>query len=264
MVEIKFGFNVRTSSRTKSGVKNTTNANKEVITDLSSYIDIPDYDGIYKINKEGKVISNYSGTYRYIKPYFNGSSNIIELKKDGKRKRFTINSLLSQLFDNYCDNGNVDFKDFVPIKGYEDYIINKEGIIVKLKSKTHSNHIIKQHIILGYKNVMLVKNGVQNTKKLHHLLAEAFIPNPNNYPIVNHKDENKLNNDLNNLEWCTYQYNSSYSNGTIVIKENLETGEKVIYNSIRLAERENSFSHGLLNKYIEQGIVIDNCIYYYE
>lgn len=264
MAEIKFGFKVGTSCGTKSSVRNTTNANKEVVTDLSSYVDIPGYNGVYKINKEGKVISNYSGEYRYIKPYFNGSSYIIELKKDGKRKRPSINSLLSDIFDNYCDNGTIDFSEFVPIKGFEDYMINKDGVVIKLKGKTNSNHIMAQYIILGYKNVMLVKDGIQRTKKVHHLLAEAFIPNPNNYPIVNHIDENKLNNNLDNLEWCTHQYNSAYSNGKNIIKENLETGEKITYNGIKLAERENNFSHGLLTKYIEQERVINNCIYYYE
>ncbi len=46
---------------------------------------------------------------------------------------------------------------------------------------------------------------------VHRLVAKAFIPNPNNYPCVNHKDENKSNNHADNLEWCTYKYNVQYS-----------------------------------------------------
>lgn len=47
---------------------------------------------------------------------------------------------------------------------------------------------------------------------MHRLVALAFIPNPHNYPVINHKDENKNNNCVNNLEWCTYSYNSKYLN----------------------------------------------------
>ena len=50
-------------------------------------------------------------------------------------------------------------------------------------------------------------------RTIHRLVAEAFIPNPDDLPIINHKDENKLNNVVSNLEWCTHKYNSNY--GTI-------------------------------------------------
>lgn len=60
-----------------------------------------------------------------------------------------------------------------------------------------------------------LKIGLYKDKKrkhfyVHRLVAEAFIPNPNNYPEVNHKDENPLNNNMNNLEWCTHSYNMTY------------------------------------------------------
>ena len=64
---------------------------------------------------------------------------------------------------------------------------------------------------MQYPAVTLVKDGKAKTYSLHRLLAEAFIPNPNNLPVVNHKDENPLNYSLDNLEWCTQQYNVDYS-----------------------------------------------------
>lgn len=65
----------------------------------------------------------------------------------------------------------------------------------------------------GYRRVMLCKNGKVKGFKVHRLVAMAFIPNPNNYPMINHKDETKDNNNVFNLEWCTAAYNNTY--GTV-------------------------------------------------
>lgn len=62
----------------------------------------------------------------------------------------------------------------------------------------------------GYMQVCLYQNGKITTYKTHRLVAEAFIPNINNLPEVNHKDENKINNCVDNLEWCTSSYNKNY------------------------------------------------------
>lgn len=58
--------------------------------------------------------------------------------------------------------------------------------------------------------VTLCKNGKRKYFLVHRLVAEAFIPNPNNVPQVNHKDENSINNIVTNLEWCTSKYNCNY------------------------------------------------------
>ena len=62
----------------------------------------------------------------------------------------------------------------------------------------------------GYCVIQLYKNGKTKHYLLYRLVAEAFIPNPNNLPEVNHKDENKLNNCIDNLHWCTRIYNNTY------------------------------------------------------
>ena len=67
---------------------------------------------------------------------------------------------------------------------------------------------------VGYMHVSLLdENHKIKRWTVHRLVAIAFIENPHNYPIVNHKDENKSNNNVSNLEWCTQSYNLSYNNG---------------------------------------------------
>lgn len=62
----------------------------------------------------------------------------------------------------------------------------------------------------GYRCVCLRKDGSSKVRYVHRLVAETFLPNPDNLPCVNHKDENGLNNHVDNLEWCTYKYNTNY------------------------------------------------------
>lgn len=62
----------------------------------------------------------------------------------------------------------------------------------------------------GYYRVVLSVCDVRKQYNIHRLVAMAFVPNPNNYPCVNHKDETRTNNNANNLEWCTYKYNTNY------------------------------------------------------
>lgn len=66
----------------------------------------------------------------------------------------------------------------------------------------------------GYLRVCLSKDGLHYLKAVHRLVAEAFVPNPENLPVINHIDENKQNNCADNLEWCTVQYNTCYGSGT--------------------------------------------------
>ena len=102
-----------------------------------------------------------------------------------------------------------------PVVGYEGlYMVSNWGRI-KSMNYNHSGkeRIMKQKIQGGYYSVNLSKNGIIKTYLVHRLVAEAFIPNLNNYKEVNHKDENKTNNVVSNLEWCDRLYNVRYGTG---------------------------------------------------
>ena len=94
------------------------------------------------------------------------------------------------------------------IKGYEGlYQVSNLG---RVKNKRR-NRLLKLRLERnGYLRVSLYKNSKVSCKFVHRLVAQNFIPNPNNLEYVNHKDEDKSNNDASNLEWCTRRYNNSY------------------------------------------------------
>ena len=76
----------------------------------------------------------------------------------------------------------------------------------------HKGRILSPGLVhkLGYLQVALCNNGKIKHKMVYRLVAEAFLPNPDNLPQVNHKDENPFNNCVDNLEWCTIEYNINY------------------------------------------------------
>ena len=99
------------------------------------------------------------------------------------------------------------------IPDYEGlYKISNYGRIKSLHNyKRNGTDILKPRINKhGYLHIGLRKNKQRKWICLHRLIAKTFIPNPNNLPCINHKDENKLNNSINNLEWCTIKYNNCY------------------------------------------------------
>lgn len=115
-----------------------------------------------------------------------------------------------------------------PVKGFENkYQISSLG---RFKNKT--GKIVKPHLMYdGYYGHNLSDMPRRSQRKLHRMIAEAFIPNPDNLPCVHHKDHNKLNNSLDNLMWCTHQenmklnYNNPNTKSGWVTKEMMQTPE---------------------------------------
>lgn len=131
------------------------------------------------------------------------------------------------------------WKDIV---GYEnEYQINQFGEIRTLKNspKLKKYDVLKPQISKrnGYVYQMLYKNGKEKLLRVHRLVAMAFLPNPNNLPQVNHKDGNKQNNSVDNLEWCEQSDNMkhAYKNGLQTPSENQR---KAIINTNKLKQKK--------------------------
>lgn len=101
-----------------------------------------------------------------------------------------------------------DIKDFIGL-----YQVSNCGRVKRLIGYQCKNERIlkpRKHKC-GYFAVILYKDGVTKSYSIHRLVAQAFLPNPNNLPQVNHKNENKTDNRVENLEWCDQKYNCQYS-----------------------------------------------------
>lgn len=106
------------------------------------------------------------------------------------------------------------FKDVV---GYEGlYQVSNLGRVRSSYSGKILRSATKKR---GYQYVNLYKDKISKMHQVHRLVAMTFIPNPNNLPIVNHKDEDPTNNNVENLEWCTHTYNINYGTARQRISE---------------------------------------------
>jgi hypothetical protein len=97
----------------------------------------------------------------------------------------------------------------LPVKDYPDYLVYETGMI--WSNKTHK--FLKPANRNGYQSVELFNEYGGRMFSIHRLVAEAFIPNPYNYPQINHKNEIRSDNNVDNLEWCTAKYNMNYGEG---------------------------------------------------
>ncbi|MBQ1581316.1 MAG: HNH endonuclease [Prevotella sp.] len=122
-------------------------------------------------------------------------------------------------------------EEWKPVAGYEGlYEVSNLGRVKSLNyHHTGKEGLLKQNIEktnpYPYAMVCLYKDGKCATPKVHKLVAMAFIPNPDNLPQVNHKDEDSLNNCVNNLEWCTAKYNANYGTRNKRMAKSLTNGK---------------------------------------
>lgn len=131
------------------------------------------------------------------------------------------------------------------VQNYDDYLVSNTGKIAKiLKGDSNGK---------GYR---FIKFPDGKRMYIHQIVAQTFIPNPNNYPIINHKDGNKLNNNIYNLEWCNYSYNckEAYRLGlhkpvvSPVIQKTIDGKKIKKYKSMKEAELLTGISYQVISK----------------
>lgn len=141
--------------------------------------------------------------------------------------------------------------NFKVVNGYEDYLINSKGEVYSIKNNIYLHTYLSTS---GYKDVMLYRDGIGKRFTVHRLIAKHFIGNPQKLRAVNHLDGNKLNNHIDNLEWCSHSMNSkhAWSSGL------MENTRKV--NSIPKSASLNAMwnKNKIKVKHLETGIIFNS------
>lgn len=161
---------------------------------------------------------------------------IEEYGTDIDRKHFERQQRNKQKHQEYINRINEiersDDWEYITYQQYDFnklYAINKNGQVINIKTGKMLKSIKQTNN--GYCfYVLSIGNHKQVEVSAHRLVATIFIPNPCNYPCINHKDENKSNNSIDNLEWCTWSYNCTYN-------------QKHINNGLKLRGRHLSEEH---------------------
>ena len=159
------------------------------------------------------------------------------------------------------------WKSHPDIVGIEVSNLGRVRTLDKVVSSERGTQFIKERVLKpygngrGYMRVGIRSNGKRDFKYIHRLVAQTFLPNHNSLPEINHKDNNPLNNNVSNLEWCTHEYNIAYreKHGTPakdfvqkspVYAVNLKTQETLWFESQTEASRVFGFSVSNVNNVI--------------
>lgn len=143
-----------------------------------------------------------------------------------------------------------------PIPDYEGlYTISEDGQVYS----NHRNRFLKPKIDkYGYKVVALSKNGNTLHRTVHRLVALTYLSNPLNLPCVNHKNENKLDNRVENLEWCTVKYNDNHGTRNMRMAKSkcqrpvvcyTTDGKTIIYDGVKDASRKTGLAHSQISRH---------------
>lgn len=220
------------------------------IINLENFRDIKGYEGEYAINKNGDVYSHKRR--KLLSTYYHKNSEVVDFCQKGKYKTYRISMLIKLAFPIDYSKELIGYKE---IKGFDDYYVNCNGDVLHLIR--FNNVVIEVKKLIphsdgnGYLFVQLTKDKYSIMKKVHRIVAEAFIPNPNNLPCINHKDEDKNNNNINNLEWCTNNYNINYGTRTSravakqshkINRKDIETNNIDTFESINECARQMNIS----------------------
>lgn len=141
---------------------------------------------------------------------------------------------------------------YIVINEFDNYAVSNLGNIKNIKKRNiltpHLNHN-------GYLAYTFCQNGIKKNFLIHRLVALYFIDNPNNLPYVNHKDGNKTNNRVENLEWCTAKENDNHARNSglknqekPVIAENIISKEKIVFKSVTEAGGFLGINKGTISK----------------
>lgn len=179
---------------------------------------------------------------------------MLTIKSFNNKKRITRKPIIS----NTAINKNSAIKSII---NDARITINKDGTIYFNNEPMNICKNNRGYCYISYSGFHL---------EVHRIIAFKFIPNPKNLPCVNHKDENKLNNNVDNLEWCDYSYNSSYNNRAEYYKtlygKKVKANDK-IYNSIHEAAIANNITLGRLYYYLNKdktkSVIVDGVTYKY-
>lgn len=163
---------------------------------------------------------------------------------------------IAVLYGQIGEKVNKAIEKWVPIEGFESlYEISNFGRVKSLCAGRWRNSIIIRKAVPdkdGYLTVCLKKDGKTYCKKIHRLVAIAFIDNPSSLPQINHIDENRKNNFVENLEWCDCKYNNNYNSKPTKhfkpICKLAEDGTVIkVYESVNAAAKDNNIEPSLIS-----------------